>query len=190
MQRISLINIAHQHISEILIQGDIAIDATLGNGHDALFLMNLVAPTGQVFGFDIQQAAIASTQANSDEATGLTLIHASHALMAKNIPEQHHGKIKAIMFNLGYLPGGDKSIITQTDSTLIALNAATALLAVDGIMTIMAYPGHAGGDLETEQIERWCEQLDKSLFSYQIHYSTVNSSTAPRLFVLRKKHSN
>ncbi len=186
MQRISLINIAHQHISEILIQGGIAIDATLGNGHDAMFLMNLVAPTGQVFGFDIQQAAIASTQANSEDATGLTLIHASHALMAENIPEQHHGKIKAIMFNLGYLPGGDKSIITQTDSTLIALNAATALLAVDGIMTIMAYPGHAGGDLETKQIEQWCEQLDPSQFSHQRFYSTVTSNTAPKLFILRK----
>ena len=188
MQRISLINIAHQHISDLLKSGDIAIDATLGNGHDAVFLMKLVAPAGQVFGFDIQQAAIAATQANSAGATGLTLMHASHELMAENIPVQHHGHIKAIMFNLGYLPGGDKNIITQTASTLRALNAATALLAAEGIITIMAYPGHAGGDLETEQIERWCEQLDKSLFSYQLRYSTVTSASAPRLFMLRKTH--
>jgi hypothetical protein len=188
MQRISLINIAHQHISALLLPGDIAIDATLGNGHDALFLMTLVAPSGQVFGFDIQLAAIAATQAKSAGATGLTLIHASHALMAENIPVQYHGYIKAIMFNLGYLPGGDKSIITQTESTLSALNAATLLLAPDGIMTIMAYPGHAGGDLEAEQIQRWCEQLDNSKFSYQILYSTVTSATAPRLFILRKTH--
>ena len=186
MQRISLINIAHQHISALLLPGDIAIDATLGNGHDALFLMKLVAPTGLVFGFDIQLAALAATQANSASATGLTLIHASHALMAENIPMQYHGNIKAIMFNLGYLPGGDKSIITQTESTLCALNAATALLAADGIMTIMAYPGHAGGDLETEQIKHWCEQLDNSHFNYQICYSTVTSANAPRLFILRK----
>ena len=188
MQRISLINIAHQQISESLKSGDIAIDATLGNGHDARYLKNLVGPTGLVFGFDIQLAALAATQANNTEATGLTLIHASHALMAENIPVQHHGHIKAIMFNLGYLPGGDKSIITQTDSTLCALNAAIALLAAKGIMTIMAYPGHAGGDLETTQIEHWCEQLDQSQFSYQINYSTVNSATAPRLFILRKTH--
>ncbi len=188
MQRISLINIAHQHISALLLTGDIAIDATLGNGHDALFLMTLVAPSGQVFGFDIQLAALAATQANSAGATGLTLIHASHELMADNIPVQYHGYIKAIMFNLGYLPGGDKSIITQTESTLCALNAATALLAADGIMTIMAYPGHAGGDLEAEQIQRWCEQLDNAHYSYQICYSTVTSATAPRLFILRKTH--
>ena len=186
MQRISLINIAHQHISALLLPGDIAIDATLGNGHDAVFLMSLVAPSGQVFGFDIQLAAIAATQANSAGATGLTLIHASHELMADKIPVQHHGHIKAIMFNLGYLPSGDKSIITQTESTLCALNAATALLAVGGIMTIMAYPGHEGGDLETAQIEHWCEQIDNSKFSYQILYSTVTSAIAPRLFMLRK----
>jgi len=188
MQRISLINIAHQQISESLKPGDIAIDATLGNGHDALYLNNLVGPTGRVFGFDIQLAAITATQANSAGATGLTLIHASHALMAENIPVQHHGNVKAIMFNLGYLPGGDKSIITQTDSTLCAINAATVLLATDGIMTIMAYPGHVGGDSETLQIERWCEQLNKAYFSYQIRYSTVTSATAPRLFILRKTH--
>jgi hypothetical protein len=188
MQRISLINIAHQHISEILLPGDITIDATLGNGHDALFLLNLITPSGQVFGFDIQLEAITSTQAKSAGATDLTLIHASHALMADKIPEQYHGHIKAIMFNLGYLPGGDKSIITQTVSTLCALNTATELLAADGIMTIMAYPGHEGGDLETEQIERWCEQLDNSHFSYQILYSTVTCATAPRLFILRKTH--
>jgi hypothetical protein len=188
MQRISLINIAHQQISESLKPGDLAIDATLGNGHDALYLKSLVGTTGRVFGFDIQLAAITATQANSAGATGLTLIHASHALMAENIPVQHHGYIKAIMFNLGYLPGGDKSIITQTDSTISALNVATELLAVDGIMTIMAYPGHPGGDLETEQIESWCELLDHSHFSYQIRYSTVTKATAPRLFILRKTH--
>ena len=188
MQRISLISIAHQHIAKILKSGDIAIDATLGNGHDALYLKRLVGPTGQVFGFDIQQAAIDATLSHSDSATELILIHASHALMAEIIPVKHHGNVKAIMFNLGYLPGGDKSIITQTDSTLSALNAATALLAADGIMTIMAYPGHAGGDLETEQIKHWCEQLDNSHFNYQILYSTVTSATAPRLFILRKTH--
>ena len=188
MQRISLINIAHQHITEVLLPGDIAIDATLGNGHDAIFLMNQIGATGQVFGFDIQQAAIDATQANNDYTSGLTLIHASHALMTENIPIQHHGNVKAIMFNLGYLPGGDKSIITQTDSTLCAINAATALLATDGIMTIMAYPGHVGGDSETLQIEGWCEQLNKAYFSYQIRYNTVTSANAPRLFILRKTH--
>jgi len=186
MQRISLIDIAHQHISEILISGDIAIDATLGNGHDANFLLNLVGSTGLVFGFDIQLAAIAATQELSSNAPNLSLIHASHALMAEKVPMQYHGRIKAIMFNLGYLPGGDKSIITQTDSTLRALNAALILLADKGIMTIMAYPGHAGGDLETEQVEHWCEQLDQTYFSYQVHYSAVNSTTAPKLFILCK----
>ncbi len=188
MQRISLTNIAHQHIKEILKPSDVAIDATLGNGHDAVFLMHLVGASGAVFGFDIQEAAIAATQANSAGIAGLTLIHASHALMAEKIPVQHHGHIKAIMFNLGYLPGGDKSIITQTDTTLCALNAAITLLAADGILTIMAYPGHAGGDLETEQIQLWCERLKPAHFSYQQLHSRLSSAIAPRLFIVRKTH--
>ena len=118
----------------------------------------------------------------------LTLIHASHADMAEKIPVQYHGKISAIMFNLGYLPGGDKSIITQTDSTLTALNIASRMLSSNGIITILAYPGHQGGDLETDQVKNWCEQLDEDQFKISIVYSSENKESAPRLFVIRKTH--
>ena len=63
MQRISLVNVAHNLIKDVLHPGDIAIDATVGNGHDTLFLVEQVSPSGKVFGFDIQQAAIDSTRA-------------------------------------------------------------------------------------------------------------------------------
>jgi 16S rRNA C1402 N4-methylase RsmH len=129
MQRISLVNVAHNHIREVLRPGDIAIDATVGNGHDTLFLVGQVNPSGRVFGFDIQQAAIDSTwlkaKAQGDGSPSseiLTLMQASHADMDDKIPRQYHGNISAVMFNLGYLPGGDKRIITRTDSTLTALN--------------------------------------------------------------------
>lgn len=189
MKRISLVNVAHDLIRDILRPGDIAVDATVGNGHDTVFLAEQVAPSGHVYGFDIQQAAIESTleqvrQAHLSDC--LTLIHASHADMNKKIPEYLHSKIKAIMFNLGYLPGGDKSIITQTDSTLTALTIAARIVANHGIITLLAYPGHQGGDLETVQVKNWCEQLNSRQFEVNTIYSAERKDSAPRLFAIRK----
>jgi hypothetical protein len=118
----------------------------------------------------------------------LTLIHASHADMNQKIPEQYHGKIRTIMFNLGYLPGGDKSVITLTDSTLTALTVASRILANNGVITLLAYPGHQGGDLETDQVRNWCEQLDTKQFEVNAFYSTEHKDSAPILFIIRKLH--
>jgi hypothetical protein len=189
MKRISLVNTAHDLIRDILSPGDITVDATVGNGHDTLFLAEQVGPSGHVYGFDIQQAAIDSTLEKFRQtplSDRLILIHASHAEMSDKIPAHHHGKIRAIMFNLGYLPGGDKSIITLTDSTLSALTTAGRILAVNGIITLLAYPGHQGGDSETDQVKNWCAQLNKQQFAVDTMYSAEHKDSAPRLFVIRK----
>jgi len=189
MKRISLVNTAHDLIRDILRPGDIAIDATVGNGHDTLFLAEQVTSSGQVYGFDIQQAAIDSTREKFRQtqlSDCLTLIHASHADMTDKIPADLHGNISAIMFNLGYLPGGDKSVITQTDSTLTALTVAARILAVNGIITLLAYPGHPGGDMETDRVKNGCEQLDTQQFEVSTIYSSEHKDTTPRLFVIRK----
>jgi hypothetical protein len=193
MQHISLVKAAHNIIRNVLHSGDIAIDATVGNGHDTLFLVEQVSPAGRVFGFDIQQAAIASTRIKAGaycrmRPECLTLIQASHADMSEKIPLQYHGKISVCMFNLGYLPGGDKSIITQTDSTITALNIASRLLSGNGVITVLAYPGHQGGDLETDQVNNWCKHLDEDQFKISVIYSPENEESSPRLFVIRKMH--
>ncbi|MFI3187645.1 MAG: class I SAM-dependent methyltransferase [Methylococcaceae bacterium] len=191
MKRISLVNTAHDLIKAILNPGDKAIDATAGNGHDTLFLAEHISPYGHVYGFDIQQAAIETTREKflkTHLSACLTLIHDSHANMADNIPEHDHGKIKVIMFNLGYLPGSDKSVITLTGSTLSALTVACDILACNGIITLLAYPGHPGGDQETDQVSNWCAQLDSKKFEVSTVYSTEAKDSAPRLFVIRKLH--
>jgi hypothetical protein len=116
----------------------------------------------------------------------LTLIHDSHANMNNKIPVQLHGKINAIMFNLGYLPGADKSVITQVKSTLIALTIASRILADNGIITVLAYPGHQGGDLETHQVENWCSRLDSRQFEINTIHSPGLNHSAPRLFIIRR----
>jgi hypothetical protein len=106
--------------------------------------------------------------------------------MAEKIPMPLHGKINAIMFNLGYLPGGDKQIITQTASTVAALTVANQLLSVNGMITILAYPGHLGGDVETEAVKQWTEQLPADHFTVRVINSAEASLSAPRLFVINK----
>jgi predicted methyltransferase len=185
----SLLKLAHQHIQHTLRSGDVAIDATVGNGHDTLFLAEQISPTGRVYGFDIQQAAIIATTEKLQHARLLdyvTLIQTSHADMATHIPANQQGKINACLFNLGYLPKGDKGIITQTSSTLLALTAACQLLVPQGIMTILAYPGHVGGDEETASVQQWSEQLDSKQFAVSFFFSAIPSASAPRLLVIRK----
>jgi len=66
------------------------------------------------------------------------------------------------------------------------LTVAARILAVEGIITLLAYPGHQGGDLETGQVKNWCEQLDTRQFEVSTIYSTEHKDSAPRLFVIRK----
>jgi len=188
-QRISLTEQAHSIIKKHLKTGDIAIDATVGNGHDTLFLTQQVGSNGSVFGFDIQQQAIESTQDklnNEATITNIQLFHCSHDQMEHFIPQEAQGRIKVIMFNLGYLPGSDKSIITQAESTLKALKSALNILGKTGIVTIAAYPGHSGGKSETDAIQQWHTQLNTDQYSMQTIYSS-EKETAPRLYIIKSK---
>ena len=188
-ERISLVDKAHQLIAARLQPGAIAIDATVGNGYDTLFLLRQVAPDGRVYGFDIQRSALASAQAKIEAPAlraCLTLFDDSHARMDERIPKPHHGLISAVMFNLGYLPGGDKTVMTQAESTRAALAAACQLLSPDGILTIVAYPGHAGGEHETEQVGHWCGALDSARFKVDRIHAKPSDPGAPRLFVVTR----
>lgn len=189
MKRISLTETAHRIVLEYLREGDAAVDATVGNGHDTEFLAKNVGSEGQVFGFDVQTEALRLTRQRlqqQDLLRRVTLFPACHADMARDIPQEFRGRIGAVMFNLGYLPGADKSIITQTQTTLPAIAAACELLAARGVVTVMAYPGHAGGDEETRCLAQWLQQLDSAHYAVETIYSRHHQERAPRLFVIKK----
>ena len=194
-QPISLVKLAHSLVQAKVKPGDAVIDATVGNGHDTAFLLDLVKPNGKVFGFDIQKSALVSTLMTLGETPYpgcLSLFHASHAEMAQNIPVAYYGKISAVMFNLGYLPRGDKRIITQAESTLVAFSAAIQMLSPKGIITVLAYPGHEGGKQEAEQVREWCRKLNLTSKHLQavVHQCSSNIAVAPMLFVIcRQAHS-
>lgn len=190
MERLTLTQQAQHCLVQHLKPGDAVIDATLGNGHDALFLATTVGKTGYLFGFDIQPQALVNTQQRladvSDSARTQFWLH-SHADMLSLIPTVWHGKIQAVMFNLGYLPGGDKRCMTQREITLQALQAAFRLLQCGGILTVMVYPGHVGGDTEAVAVEAWILGLGSDVAIVSRYASQSVKPTAPRLFVIEKR---
>jgi tRNA A58 N-methylase Trm61 len=189
MAHISLVDLAHKVIATQLKPGDIAIDATAGNGHDTLFLAQHVGMQGRVYSFDIQATAIKNTASKLHQvgvSNRVELIQAGHQHWLDYLPEQYIGNISAIMFNLGYLPGTDKTITTLTDSTLQALEQVQILLSsTTGCMTIMAYPGHPQGKLELDTIEQWCQQLEGGKFFIEKITLDNARALAPQLFIIK-----
>ena len=143
MSREHITTHAHRFIDKVISKDLIAVDATAGNGYDTLYLAQRAQT---VIAFDIQPQAIETTRQRTRELANVTLVLDSHAHLA-----HHLQGMDLIVFNLGYLPHGDPSIITQTSSTLDALKAATGLLHDRGHLLITGYRGHPGGLDETLQ---------------------------------------
>ena len=166
---------------KVVRSGDVVVDATVGNGHDTSFLAEMVGDEGQVFGFDVQERAIAATR-DRLKAAGYskrtTLFKRSHAELIDALPERFIGEIKAVMFNLGYLPGADKSIITQKGSTLSGLRAALDVMSPGGLLTVVLYTGHPGGKEEAEAVEAWAISLDPKRY-HAMAYRFLNQPNDP-----------
>ncbi|GAB4151120.1 MAG: class I SAM-dependent methyltransferase [Planctomycetaceae bacterium] len=180
---------AHDFLRPVLQAGDVAIDATAGNGHDTLFLAKLVGENGMVFAFDIQPDAIANTQQRLDahRLQNVQLLLANHQRLSKLIPREHHGKVKAAMFNLGYLPGSEKRIVTQPESTVAAFSQTLDLLSADGRMTVIAYPGHAGGRAETTAVREFLDEFKDSDLVFEESVGNPDHDFSPVLFKIGKQ---
>ncbi|MBT8439420.1 MAG: methyltransferase domain-containing protein [Gammaproteobacteria bacterium] len=158
----SLTRQVQNELSKFLAEGSIAIDATAGNGHDTAFLAEQTGDCGHVYAFDIQHQAIENTRNRLQELKleqHVTLIKDSHEYLQTHIPANYQGQISVVMFNLGYLPGSDKHCVTSTESTLKALNQAISQLKPGGALSIMLYPGHEGGQEETNAVLNWGRNL-------------------------------
>ncbi len=144
-----------------------AVDATAGNGRDTLFLAELLSNRGMVYAFDVQDEALNAAQARLDTA-GLggcvRPIRAGHETAARHLPEEARGRVIAVMFNLGFLPGSDKRVITRTETTLAALKALVPFLAPRAVITLHLYTGHAGGTEESTAVSAWAEHLDRNVW--------------------------
>jgi methylase of polypeptide subunit release factors len=178
-------HLLHLLLREVIREGDTVIDATAGNGHDTVFLAQAVGEMGKVIALDIQAAAIDSTRRKLKEKgldLRVELFHVSHADL---VSYEEKGKVSAVVFNLGYLPGADHEVMTEAASTLQALDGALELLHDEGVLAVVCYPGHAGGDVESQQVEAYLSGLlDIRLAKYDL-LSTQRAS--PFLLIASKK---
>jgi len=178
-------HLAADYLRRTLREGDAAIDATMGNGYDTQFLCEIVGAGGKVYAFDVQQEALDSTAARL-EATGLRsrvqLILDGHQTMERYVD----APVRAVMFNLGWLPGAKHIVTTKTDTTLEAVAAAARLLLPGGVMTICIYPGHDEGARELEALLEWAGRLDVRTFNVLHHHFICASPQTPRLILVQK----
>jgi SAM-dependent methyltransferase len=177
--------LSHFFLRERVTPGDRAIDATCGKGQDTLLLADLVGAEGQVWAFDIQAEALSATK-DRLEATGMAdrvdLVHAGHERMAEFVAEP----VKAILFNLGYLPAGGKEIKTFAATTVAALEQGKKLLLPAGVILIAVYTGHGGGEEEWSAVKAWAEGLDPHEFNVWQSRQLNRSEKAPFLVVVEK----
>ncbi len=182
---VDLLTLEKRFLSEHIKPGGIAADCTMGNGHDTCWLSRAVGENGHVYAFDIQEQALASTaELLKSEACpeNYTLILDSH----ENIKNYIEEPICAAVFNLGYLPGGDKSVTTLRPSTAAAVRGAIELLDSDGILLCAVYPGHEEGRLEGAMLEELFRDYDRRKICIS-QFRIVNSPTSPFFFIAEKK---
>ena len=184
----SPLRFSHEIIKQALVSGDTVIDATVGNGNDTVVLAKAVGSMGKVYGFDIQEEAIDKTKEKL-LLTGLLpqteLILEGHENIENHVPED--ANLGAVMFNLGYLPSGDKSIITQPATTLSAIQQSLLRLRKGGILSLMIYYGHEGGIKEKDAVDDLVVNLEQEKFQV-LQYQFVNQkNNPPYLYLIEKR---
>ena len=174
------LEMAHDFLAQVITKDDVVVDATMGNGYDTLFLAKLAK---QVYAFDIQEQALEKTSQRIQEAglTNVDLILQGHETV-----DQYVTEVKAAIFNLGYLPSADKSIITQPQTTLEALEKLCQVLVKGGRIAIMIYYGHEGGDIERDAVLDFVSQLPQQEYTATI-YRTLNQINNPPFLVMIEK---
>lgn len=172
-------------LEQVVVPGDQVVDATCGRGRDTLFLARLVGAAGRVWAFDVQEEALAATRTLLEEAGCLShvvLVPAGHETMSEHVA----GTVRAVVFNLGYLPGSKSAAVTQPASTLAALQQSVELLVPGGIVAIAVYTGHAGGPEESRAVSGWAAGLPSRRYNVWESRHLNRSSSAPHVIIVEK----
>lgn len=180
-----LLTLHKQFLSAHIKEGDRVADFTMGNGNDTLWLSNTVGEKGKVYAFDVQQAALENTEKRLIEKgapKNYTLILDSHSNLKEYIKEP----IKAGVFNLGYLPGADKSRTTMRQTTRKAVTDAIDMLDHDGILLIAVYPGHEEGALEGQMLYEMLSEYTRYQYCMSM-FKIINSPTSPYFYLVERK---
>lgn len=180
------VEFSHLLLKENISAGDVVIDATAGNGHDTKYLADLVGTAGKVYSFDIQKEAITKTRElleKNELAAQTQLILDSHA----NLDQYLNKKISAVIFNLGYLPGGNKEIITRSETTIAAVEKSIELLQKNALIILVIYSGHPGGKEEKNALLDFASKLDYKKFNV-LNYEFLNQpGPPPQILAIKKR---
>ena len=204
---------AMEIVGQYVKPGDIVIDGTMGNGHDTLALAKLVGPDGTVIAFDVQPMALEHTRALLEE-NGVTveiegteeafdranvrLILDSNANMRNYVTvgtvdavdgtaDGKQPEIAAILFNLGYLPGGDKTVTTTREETLRAVGEAVNLVKPGGLVCAVLYSGHQQGAEEKEALLAWAKELSAKQFHVAYISMWNQKKCPPEILLITRK---
>lgn len=172
---------AHQFLAEVLDKEAVAVDATMGNGHDTLFLAKLAK---KVYAFDIQKEAVQKTQEQlqKENISNVALILDGHEQVDQYVTEP----VRAAIFNLGYLPAADKSVITLPETTLMALDKLCQALSFGGRIAVMVYYGHEGGQEEKDAVLDFVKSLPQQEFTVAL-YQNINQINRPPFLIMIEK---
>jgi hypothetical protein len=184
---------ARHYWQRVVQPGDTVIDATIGNGHDTFFLAHLLHGKGALIGYDIQLQAIEQTTKRLEGLPSslnqiITLKKQSHIQFEER-------NIKLIVYNLGYLPGGNKSITTKCAITLQSIQNGLASLSLNGAISITCYPGHEEGAREQATIIDFLKTLPTEKWEICHHIwlkacsQTSNCFLSPSLIWLQSLHN-
>lgn len=184
-----IIPYAHELLKQSVRPHDHVIDATCGNGNDTLFLAQLVGAEGHVYACDIQEQAIENTKQKISEhnINNVTFINDSHEHINKYIPESVPKHIGGAIFNLGYLPGSDKTIVTKAESTIKAVESMLPLLRSRALVILVVYHGHEGGINEKTKLLPFVESLEQKKYSV-LKYQFINQINNPPFIIAIQKN--
>ncbi|MFD3157140.1 tRNA (mnm(5)s(2)U34)-methyltransferase [Haloimpatiens sp. FM7330] len=175
----SVSELAHGVIKNYCCKFDVAVDATLGNGHDTDFLKQLFS---KVYSFDIQKEAVENYK-NKENNKNVVVIHDSHEFLNKYVKEE----IDCVIYNLGYLPGANKNITTLSESTVKSVKQSLELLDTNGIIALCIYWGHDEGKKEKDSVINLVKQLPKNKYGVIMHTFLNRNNNPPILIVIEKK---
>jgi hypothetical protein len=186
----SHLDLAHDLWARCIFPGDTVVDATLGNGYDSLFLSKLALKddSGKFYAFDIQKKAHIASQErlkaelSPSKYSRISFHEICHSRIGEVVPAN---SAKLIVYNLGYLPGEDKSLTTQSESTLLSLTSSLSLISPGGLISITCYPGHEAGLIEEERLVAFCAELDPKVWNVSSH-RFLNRRLHPHLLLLQK----
>lgn len=154
----------------------ICVDATLGNGFDSLYLSSLLNEKGTIYGYDIQEQAIINSNKlfKDHNVTNVITKLSSHEYIEED-------NIDLAIFNLGYLPGFDKSIKTNKETTMKAIKNLLPKMNKDNMLIVIClYVGHEEGFEESIVIDEFVKSLPSNEYMVS-KYQNYNRPSSPYL---------